>query len=97
MLPRGEVHEAIDSAAHTNDAPALNVVEEKLGRIAGGGRLLGGEQALLADRHLEESVPIRAGYNRLCHAQRLSLTLVLCKPEAICCTNIKRCFTFVPF
>src|SRR5258706_9607318 len=79
LFARGEVHEPVDPATNANGAPALDVVHEELGRIASLSRLLGREQALLTRRRLEESVPVRAVWRCLGHAQNVSQILVLCK------------------
>ncbi len=61
VLSGGKVHEPIDSSAHSNDPPTVNVVNEKLGRVPRCSRLFGGEEAFLAEGHLEEAVPVGAG------------------------------------
>lgn len=74
------MHEPVDPATNTNGAPGLDVVHKELGRIARLSGLQGCEQALLNRRRLEESIPVRAAWQHLSHAQNLSQILVLCKP-----------------
>jgi hypothetical protein len=72
MLARREVDQPVDSAACTKRPPDVNVVNQELRRVARLGRLLGGEQTLLARRCLEKTVPVRAiGYDPV-HAQKVN-------------------------
>lgn len=60
MLRDGEVDDAVDPPPDPNHASDANVVNEELRRVPGGGRLLRGEQAVLAECTLEEVVPVRS-------------------------------------
>jgi hypothetical protein len=61
VVGRREVDEAIDAATDPRHAAAMDVVEQKLRRVAGFGSLSGREQTGLCGCRFVESVPVRIG------------------------------------
>ena len=72
VLSGGEVDEAIDAPADTTGTTAVEVVKEKLRRVAGVRGLSCREESLLARGELEKAVPVGAVLELCVHAQNVS-------------------------
>jgi hypothetical protein len=72
VVAGGEVHEAVDPAAHSDHAAGAQMVREQLRRVAGLGRLLRREEPVLGRRDLEDVVPVGRSGAHLTHARTLS-------------------------
>jgi hypothetical protein len=70
---------AIDPALRAGDAAGLDVLPQKVSRVASFSTLLRGEIAGLTGSDAEESIPIRRLFAGLDHAQNVTYGSVLCK------------------
>ena len=60
VLTSREVNDTVDASPNPSDSPVLHILEQELRGIPGLGGLLRGELALLVDRELKETVPVRS-------------------------------------
>ena len=77
--------EAVNASPHAGDLAAMQVFDEKLGRVAGATRLPGREVAFLPKRGPIETIPIRLFLATTAHAQILTLGLGSCNNTNINC------------
>ena len=78
VLPWREVHQTIDAAADSANAPCPHVMRQQLRRVASHGSLVGREITILGRCDFEEAVPTWLRCFHLGQAQTLSIALVLC-------------------
>ena len=84
MLAGGIVDEPVDAPAHAEHPPGVDVVDQKLGRIADGGGVLGREQTLLRGCHLEEVVTDGASTSGAMHKPQVWLCFHASCPTPRC-------------
>ncbi len=82
VLTGRKVNDSIDASPNPSDAPILHVLEHELRGVAGLGRLLRGELALLADRELKEAVPVRSRRGGRAHDTKGNLRFSFVKHDS---------------